>query len=135
MAPRLCALFGQDRAQWSAVAEMQKYYGIAPVIEKSGQRQWTHWRWNAPVFARQSLVEWAGLSVQCCDWAHAYYAQQSARHKKRGAILRSLAFKWLRILWRCWQERRPYDDQAYLASLKAKQVPLLAFLPTAPAAA
>jgi len=64
MAPRLSALFGVDRERWLSPAELQTYYGIAPVIEKSGSKKWVHWRWNAPVFARQTLVEWAGNTVK-----------------------------------------------------------------------
>jgi len=71
MAPRLCALFGTDRARWQSAQELQKYYAIAPVLEKSGRQSWTHWRWNAPTFGRQSLVEWAGLTAQKCAWAKA----------------------------------------------------------------
>gem|GEM_PF-3381787 len=44
-------------------ASFQKYAGLAPVREKSGGQLWTHWRWQAPVFVRQSLVEWAGQRV------------------------------------------------------------------------
>jgi transposase len=128
MAPRLCVLFGVDRRRWASAAELQKYYGIAPVSEKSGKQHRVHWRWNAPVFARQTLVEWAGLSVKACPWAKAYYLQQKQRQKGHSAILRSLAFKWLRILWRCWMERKPYDDALYLRQLQRRNAPLLTFL-------
>jgi hypothetical protein len=133
MAPRLCVLFGSDRARWTCAAEMQKYLGIAPVIEKSGRQRWVHWRWHAPAFARQTLVEWAGLSVLFCDWAKAYYQYQKERGKKRSAILRALAFKWLRVLWRCWQNREAYDDARYLAQLKLHAPAYLAHLPAPPA--
>jgi transposase len=131
MAPRLCVLFGLDRQRWPSAQELQKYYGIAPVTEKSGQQHRVHWRWSAPLFARQTLVEWAGLSVQACPWAKAYYLQQKQRQKGHSAILRSLAFKWLRILWRCWMDHKPYDDALYIQQLKARNAPLLAFLPNA----
>jgi transposase len=130
MAPRLCVLFGLDRRRWASAAELQKYYGIAPVTEKSGKQRYIHWRWNAPVFARQSLVEWAGQSVRACAWAKAYYLQQKQRQKAHSAILRSLAFKWLRILWRCWMDKKPYDDTLYLKQLQQRNAPLLAFLPS-----
>jgi transposase len=129
MAPRLCVLFGVDRRRWLNAQELQKYYGIAPVTEKSGRQRWVHWRWNAPVFARQTLMEWSGLSVQACPWAKAYYLQQKQRQKGHSAILRSLAFKWLRILWRCWSDGKPYDDALYLKQLQQRNAPLLAFLP------
>src|SRR5579862_8284886 len=128
MAPRLCVLFGVDRHRWASAAQLQEYYGIAPVTEKSGRQHRVHWRWSAPVFARQTLVEWAGLSVKACPWAKAYYLQQKQRQKGHSAILRSLAFKWLRILWRCWMDRKPYDDALYLKQLKERNAPLLAFL-------
>lgn len=129
MAPRLCVLFGLDRQRWPSPTELQKYYGVAPVIEKSGKQRFVHWRWNAPVFARQTLVEWAGLSIKACAWAKAYYLQQKKENKGHSSILRSLAFKWLRILWRCWQDRTVYDDARYLAQLRKKKVPFLSFLP------
>ncbi len=130
MAPRLSVLFGTDRARWSNPGEMQTYYGIAPVIEKSGRQKWVHWRWNAPVFARQTLVEWAGLTVKYSAWAKAYYQQQKKRQKGHAAILRSLAFKWLRILWRCWQNRTPYDEARYLTRLAQRNPNLFALIQT-----
>jgi hypothetical protein len=33
-------------------------------------------------------------------------------------VLRALAFKWIRILWRCWHDQKPYDEPRYLASLR-----------------
>jgi transposase len=120
MAPRLCVLFGVDRQRWQTAGQLQKYYGIAPVIEASNKRVWTHWRWNAPVFSRQTLVEWAGLSVKQCAWAKAFYNEQGKKQKSHGAITRSLAFKWLRILFRCWKDRVPYNDALYVNQLKKK---------------
>jgi transposase len=130
MAPRLSVLFGTDRARWRDAGQLQTYYGIAPVTERSGRQCWVHWRWNAPLFARQTLMEWAGLSVRASVWAKAYYDRQKARQKGHGVILRALAFKWLRILWRCWQNREPYDEARYLRSLeqrRASQAPAPSF--------
>lgn len=39
--------------------------------------------------------------------------------------VRALAFKWIRILWRCWQDRKPYNETTYLMSLQDKGSPLL----------
>jgi transposase len=129
MAPRLSVIFGTDRERWQSAAELQTYYGIAPVTEKSGRQKWVHWRWNAPVFARQTLVEWSGLSVKYSAWARAYYRQQESRQKGHATILRSLAFKWLRILWRCWKDRVPYDEARYLARLQKRNPALFALIP------
>jgi transposase len=127
-APRLLAAFGTDRSRYPDACSLQKYAGIAPVKQKSGRQLWIHWRWNAPKFLRQTFVEWAGQSVPKCAWAKAYYRQQRAAGKHHQATLRALAFKWIRILWRCWQDRVPYDEKRYLASLRKRKSPLAAAL-------
>jgi hypothetical protein len=97
---------------------------IAPVREKSGRQLWVHWRWNAPKFLRQTFVEWAGSTVVHSAWARAYYQQQRRAGKRRQAALRALAFKWIRIVWRCWQTRTPYDEARYINALSRRQSPL-----------
>ena len=47
------------------------------------------------------------------------------------AAVRALAFKWIRILFRCWKDRKPYDEQTYIASLRRRGSPLAAALPKA----
>jgi transposase len=118
LAPRLLVAFGGQPERYPTAAALQKYAGVAPVREKSGQKSWTHWRWAAPKFLRQSFVEWAGQTVGRCDWANAYYHQQRRAGKAHHAVLRALAFKWIRILWRCWHDNKPYDEQHYLAALR-----------------
>jgi transposase len=126
MAPRLLAAFGTARDLFPDPASMQRYFGVAPVTEKSGGRRWIHWRWNAPKFLRQTLVEWAGQTVVFCPWAKAYYEQQRVKRTGHHAILRGLAFKWLRVLWRCWQTRQDYDQEKYLQQLEKRKSPIAA---------
>lgn len=33
------------------------------------------------------------------------------------SAVRALAFKWIRIVFRCWQDRVAYDETRYLAAL------------------
>jgi len=132
LAPRLLAAFGADRSCYPDPESLQKYSGLAPVREKSGGALWTHWRWNAPRFVRQSFVEWAGQSVLHCAWAQAYYQQMKAKEKGHWAILRALAFKWVRVLWVCWQKRVPYDDARYVQGLQRRKSPLASALAASP---
>jgi transposase len=124
LAPRLLVAFGTLRDRFGDAAAMQRYFGVAPVTEKSGGRSWVHWRWNAPAFLRQTLVEWAGQTVIYCPWAKAYYQQQQAKRVGHWAILRALAFKWLRILWPCWQHNQNYDEEKYLQRLEQRRSPI-----------
>jgi transposase len=126
-ASRLTAAFGTDRNRWSTVDELLCLSGVAPVIERSGKSEWIRWRYFCPKFLRQSFVEYAGESVKHSFWARAYYHQQRGKGKSHQAAVRALAFKWIRIIWKCWQERKPYDEVKYLESLRRKRSPLLQY--------
>lgn len=127
-APRLLAAFGEDRDRYQCADEIIQYAGIAPVIERSGQKCWTHWRYSCPTFLRQTFVEWAGQSVKFSFWASAYYQMQKERGKSHQVAIRALAFKWIRILFRCWKDSTLYDESAYLMALQQRQSPLLEFV-------
>ena len=124
-APRLLAAFGEDRERFRSAADLQRYSGVAPVTERSGQKSWVHWRWACPTFVRQTIVEWAAKSIYRSFWAGAYYRQQRNKGAEHNVAVRALAFKWLRILYRCWQTRTPYDESRYLGALKRRGSPLL----------
>jgi transposase len=124
-APRLLAAFGEQRERYASPDEIQRYAGIAPVTERSGNKSWVHWRLQCPKFLRQTFVEWAALSIPHCYWAKAYYQQQRTRGCSHQAALRALAFKWIRIAYRCWQTRTPYDEATYLNALKRRGSPLI----------
>jgi transposase len=124
-APRLLAALGEQRSRYASAAHVQQYAGIAPVTERSGNKSWVHWRWQCPKFLRQTFVEWAALSIPHCYWAKAYYDQQRQRGASHQAAVRALAFKWIRIVYRCWQNRTPYNEATYLTALKRHGSPLL----------
>src|SRR5216683_2332428 len=124
-ASRLLVAFGEQRERYPSATALQKYAGIAPVTERSGKKSWVHWRLQCPKFLRQSFVEWAAESIRHSFWAQVYYQQQRDKGKAHQAAVRALAFKWIRILYRCWQDRTPYDESAYLQALKRRNAPLL----------
>lgn len=125
LAPRLLVAFGEQRERYGSAAEIQRYAGIAPVTESSGNKHWVHWRLQCPTFLRQTFVEWAGATIPRSFWAAAYYRQQRDKGCSHQAAVRALAFKWIRILYRCWQTRTPYDESTYLNALKRRGSPLL----------
>jgi transposase len=124
-APRLLVAFGEQRERFTSAEELQKYAGIAPVTERSGKKSWVHWRLQCPTFLRQTFVEWAAASTRHAFWAQVYYQQQREKGKAHQAAVRALAFKWIRILYRCWQDRTPYEESVYLQALKRRSAPLL----------
>ena len=126
-ASRLLAAFGENRERFADAAAVQKCVGIAPVTERSGNKHWVHWRWACPTFLRQTFVEWAASSISHSFWARAFYESHRAKGSSHNATVRALAFKWIRILFRCWVDRTPYDESRYLSALQKRQSPLLKF--------
>lgn len=133
LAPRLLALFGDDRDRFDSAEQVQIVTGIAPLIESSGKKTKqspgvVHFRWACPKFVRQSVHEFAVHSLGRCEWARAYYKMQLSRGKTHHMAVRALGFKWLRILFVCWRDGVAYDGARYMESLKTNNSPLLAFL-------
>jgi hypothetical protein len=48
------------------------------------------------------------------------------RGKGHNAAVRGLAFKLIRILFRCWKDRLAYDETRYPATLAKRNSPLAA---------
>ncbi|WP_154662398.1 hypothetical protein [Thiolapillus brandeum] len=46
--------------------------------------------------------------------ARAFYKAQREKGKPHQIAIRALAFKWIRILWRCWQDCTPYNEATRL---------------------
>ncbi len=130
--PRLLAALGRDRSRYLDAASAQQYRGIAPLTAHSGNSTWVHWRLACSSCLRQSIVEGAGLSVRDTVWAEAFYRQQRDKGKGHHVAIRALAFKWLRILYRCWHDREPYDDAAYLFALRKRNSSLLTYIAELP---
>lgn len=124
LAPRLAAAFGSDRDRYESAQDLQTFSGVAPVTESSGKARLVHWRRACPKFLRQTFHEFADASRKKSLWARAYYEQQRRAGRDHHAAVRSLAFKWLRILYRCWKDRVPYNEQRYLQALERRHSPL-----------
>ncbi len=127
-APRLLVAFGAQRERYASAAALQTYAGIAPVTERSGKQSWVHWRWQCPTCLRQTCVEWAAESIRHSFWAQVYYQQQRDKGKAHQAAVRALAFTWIRILYRCWQDRTPYDESTSLQALHRRGSSLMQHL-------
>jgi transposase len=132
LAPRLLVAFGEQRERYASAAQLQQYAGVAPVLERSGNKCWVHWRLACPTFLRQTFVEWAGSTIPRSFWASAYYQRQRAKGCSHQAALRALAYKWIRIVYRCWQTRTPYDESVYLHALKRRGSPLITAMAATP---
>lgn len=128
LAPRLLASMGSERERYADASSLSNFSGIAPVTKQSGGKHHVHRRYRCPVFMKQSFHEYAGESILHSRWAAAHYWQQRDKGAGHQAAVRSLAFKWQRVIWKCWQTRTPYDDARYEAALRKSGSPLVALL-------
>lgn len=131
LAPRLLTAFGSQRDRFASADDVATFSGIAPVTKQSGRSKTVHRRYACSKYIRQSFHEFAEHARRWCPWSRAYYRQQRSRGMKHHAALRKLASRWIRILFRVWKTRTPYDQDAYLATLKKKNPDIIPFLETA----
>jgi transposase len=123
LGPRLLGSLGSQRARYPQSANLQCYSGVAPVTKRSGGSCYIHRRYLCPKFHKQSFHEYAKESILWCRWAAAYYLQQRTKGASHHTAVRALAFKWQRIIWRCWQDHTPYSDQFYETALRRRNSP------------
>jgi transposase len=129
LAPRLLAAMGSDRSRFSSALEVAEYSGIAPVTERSGKKIWVHRRFACAHFVKQSFHEFAAQSILFCDWARCYYDQKKREGKSHHSAIRALAYRWIRIIYRCWKNQIPYDEGKYVKSLSQRRPAWVQSLP------
>ena len=118
LGPRLLCAMESHTLQCRNASELASYSGIAPIRQSSGKRSRISKRYRRPKFLHQSFIEWAKCSIFYSTWAKAYY-----QHRKKTlgqtywSIIRSLAFKWIRILYKCWESGTQYDEDTYMETL------------------
>lgn len=117
MGPRVLAILGSNRTRFESAQNLQCLTAAAPITIQSGNTRLVQRRYRRNVFVHQTVVEWAGHSLRSSVWARAFYDAKRAAGKSHWVALRALAFKWLRILYRCWKDETPYDERRYIQSL------------------
>ena len=110
LAPRLMSEIGANRAEYPDAQSLQCVAGTAPVSFESGQVSRAKIRWHCNRHLRYAVHLWADCSRKFCAWAQAYYRAQRQKGKSHACALRCLGQRWLKILWRMWQNHRCYDE-------------------------
>lgn len=119
-AAQLLAELGDDRHRFASADQLAAEAGVAPVTRASGKHRAVLRRVACNKRLRQALVIWADNSRHGHAWAAAVYAQARRRGCTHPHAVRILARAWTRVLWRCWQNRTPYnlEDHHNAAALK-----------------
>ncbi len=113
LAPRLLSELGDDRERFDSHEALQCHAGTAPVSYQSGQVNRVRFRRACNTVLRHTVHLWANLSRVKCPWAQAYYEKKREEGQTHACALRCLGQRWLKILWKMWNTKKPYDPELH----------------------
>ncbi len=108
-AAELLAEIGDCRARYPTRDALAADAGQAAVAVESGKRKTASSRWGCNKRLRGAFCTLADSTRHRHPWAQDRYAAARARGHEHPRALRTLGRAWCRIVWRCWQDRTPYD--------------------------
>lgn len=121
--PALLVKFGDDRERFPTPASVQTLAGTCPVTISSGKRKLILFRRSCDREFRHIAQQWARASLKDSVWANAYYARVRPHCDSESHAFRCLANRWLAVLWRMWQDRKPYDEEYHVRQRALRSKP------------
>jgi transposase len=108
-AAELLSEIGDCRARYPTRDALAGDAGQAAVAVESGKRKAACFRWGCNKRLRAAFCTLADSTRHWHPWAADHYARARARGHDHPRALRTVGRAWCRIVWRCWQDRTPYD--------------------------
>jgi transposase len=105
----LIAELGDARGRYPSEAAMAADAGMSPVALESGKLRVATFRRACDKRLRVAIATLADSTRRWHPWAREVYARARARGQDHPHAIRTLGRAWIRVLWRCWQDRVPYD--------------------------
>jgi transposase len=91
--------------------------GLRPVTHASGKHRDVSFRWACNKRLREAITTFADNSRHASPWVAEICRRAIARGCDHPHAVRILARAWVRVIWRCWQDRRPYDPALHGAAV------------------
>jgi transposase len=123
LAPGLLAKFGDHRDRFLTAGGVQALAGTCPVTEKSGKRKIVKFRRGCDKEFRRIAQQFARASLQQSGWALAYWRDVRPHCGSDSDAYRRLANRWLAIIYKMWQDRKPYDETYHLQQRAERRRP------------
>jgi transposase len=114
-AARLLAEIGDARGRFPTPEALTCLAGATPSTKQSGKVKVVTYRWAVDKQLRGAVIDFAGDSHHANPWAADLYQRARARNLDHPHATRILARAWLHVIWRCWQDRVPYDPAKHRA--------------------
>jgi transposase len=128
-AAQILSELGDDRDRFTSFDHLAAEAGVCPVTFQSGKHRGVGFRYACNKRLRTAFTTWADNSRQASPWAASIYKHARTRGCDHPHTVRILARAWLRVLWRCWQDRTPYNPLRH-----GRALPFIAQPPSARAA-
>lgn len=114
LAPALLVKFGDHRDRFATASGVQALAGTCPVTEASGKRCVIKFRYGCDKEFRHIVQQFARASIQQSGWAAGYWREVRPTCSSDSHAYRIVANRWLAILWKMWQDRKPYDESYHV---------------------
>ena len=108
-AAQILAELGNVRERFDSEEHLAAEAGVAPVTYASGKSTAVAFRWACNHKLRKAITCLADNSRHASAWAADVYARAKARGCDHPHATRILARAWVRVIWRAWLDRKPYD--------------------------
>lgn len=116
-AAQILAELGSVRERFDAVERLTAEAGVTPITYESGKSKAVAFRWACNHRLRAAITCLADNSRHASAWAAATYEKARSRGCDHPHAIRILARAWLRVIWRAWQDRQPYDVQRHTGAM------------------
>jgi transposase len=115
-AAQVLAEWGDCRPAYEHPDSVAALAGCTPVTRASGKYRAVHFRWACNKRFRKAVTTFADNSRHASPWAAKIYNGARASGKDHPHAIRILARAWIRVIWRCWIDRTPYDPAKHRAA-------------------
>jgi transposase len=108
-AAALLAEIGDARGRYPDPQTLAAAAGVCPFTDESGKHRAIGFRYKVDTKLRRAIIDFADDSRHANPWAADLYARARTRGMRHPHAVRVLARAWTLVIWRCWQDRHPYD--------------------------
>jgi transposase len=112
-AAELVAEIGDRRERYDSRDRLEARAGQSPVAIESGKKKVTSFRWACNKTLRDAVSVLADSSRKHNPWAQKIYDDAIARGCDHPHAIRILGRAWLRVIWRLWHNRTPYNPNRH----------------------
>ncbi len=120
-AAQMLAEWGDCREAFDSPEAIAGLCGATPVTKKSGKHKTVHFRWACNKRFRNAMTTFADNSRRASPWAQSIYQAARDRGHDHPHAVRILTRAWIRVIYRCWNDRNPYDPTRHGAITRQQQ--------------